>query len=267
MRIRALIACGAWLLVPAIGFAQDNDSPRATEFGQGVETRQQQGIETRQEVGAAIGQDPDGLAGPKEADTAPSTERQTDIVNRPDFDDADRGAAQQTAPMPNAIDDNPQQSPTANRAEDNSWRYRWHNGRWWYWMPDNTWRIWMGDQWVTHDQFRAQASRYTGPRFRGYSDPYYSDYRRYDPRYRTGYRGDDGRFYDGRYYDGRYYDGRYYDGRFYDGRGYYGPGYDYGYGQWGRGAGVGGAIGGAIGGGRGADVGAAIGGAIEGTRR
>lgn len=86
-------------------------------------------------------------------------------------------------------------------ADENRWRYRWHNGRWWYWQPDRTWVYWGGDQWHPH-RGGVVVDRGFGPNYygrgayyRGYRDGYrYRDFDRYrDGRwpydYRSGYRG------------------------------------------------------------------------------
>lgn len=184
-----------------------------------------------------------------------------------------------TAPIPNAVTGNAVPNATAtDRPDANQWRYRYHNGRWWYWMPSNRWMIHDGANWISQNDFNARfQARYTGPRFREYSTPYYGGNRYgtgyrggyYDnrPQYYQSYRGgyyQPGYGYDGRYNDRGYYDRGYYD-RGYNDRGFYGPGnrpYSDGSIPGRAGANIGGAIGGAIGGQQGGNVGAAIGGAI-----
>jgi hypothetical protein len=50
--------------------------------------------------------------------------------------------------------DRPSRKPTdgERKREDGptaeSWRYRWHEGRWWYWLPSGRWAVWMDGRWV-----------------------------------------------------------------------------------------------------------------------
>jgi hypothetical protein len=48
---------------------------------------------------------------------------------------------------------------TTTKAEDNQWRYKWHNGQWWYWMPGKYWVYRENDRWVVYD-----ARSYRSPR-------------------------------------------------------------------------------------------------------
>jgi hypothetical protein len=41
--------------------------------------------------------------------------------------------------------------------DDQSWRYRWHDGRWWYWMPSERWVYWDGGRWIGYDQASRPA--------------------------------------------------------------------------------------------------------------
>lgn len=268
MKTRMLFASLAWLTIAGSALAQVDEPASPADVKPGPA-----GDPTGDAVPTI-----DRVQEPAILETVPALGGQTDIVNRPDANpdantDPDAAGtpaatpADQTAPMPNAITNDAEQQPTANRAaDDKSWRYRWHNGRWWYWMPNRSWVIWDGNQWLNQADFNAQyQARYTGPRFRGYSQPYYND-----GRYSTGYRGNYQPYYNG--YRGNYY------GPGYNNNNYYGPGYgnQSGYGPGNRyyspysdgsprgnaGASVGGAIGGAIGGNQGGNVGAAIGGAL-----
>jgi hypothetical protein len=37
--------------------------------------------------------------------------------------------------------------PAPRKADDQTWRYRWHDGRWWYWMPSEHWVYWEEGRW------------------------------------------------------------------------------------------------------------------------
>lgn len=39
---------------------------------------------------------------------------------------------------------------TARTANEQSWRYRYHQGRWWYWRPSNSWAVYDQDRWVSY---------------------------------------------------------------------------------------------------------------------
>ncbi len=42
-------------------------------------------------------------------------------------------------------------APAAKR-DDQTWRYRWHDGRWWYWLPSERWVYWDGRGWIDYDR-------------------------------------------------------------------------------------------------------------------
>src|SRR5262245_7193575 len=48
----------------------------------------------------------------------------------------------EAVPAPKADD-----IPAPRSAEDQTWRYRWHDGRWWYWLPSERWVYWDGSRW------------------------------------------------------------------------------------------------------------------------
>jgi hypothetical protein len=38
--------------------------------------------------------------------------------------------------------------PSPAKRDDQSWRYRWHEGRWWYWLPSERWVYWEDGRWL-----------------------------------------------------------------------------------------------------------------------
>lgn len=52
--------------------------------------------------------------------------------------------------------DRPSKKATERTANDQSWRYRYYQGRWWYWRPSNSWAVYDQDRWVPY-QARAPA--------------------------------------------------------------------------------------------------------------
>ncbi len=53
-------------------------------------------------------------------------------------------------------------SPAAQR-DDQTWRYRWHEGHWWYWLPSERWVYWDGGRW---NEFGRPAGRRLGAMLR-----------------------------------------------------------------------------------------------------
>jgi hypothetical protein len=71
---------------------------------------------------------------------------------------------------------------SANGSANESWRYRWFQGRWWYWTPENHWMWYTSDRrWV---DFSAVPNAGAGDPIAGagyYAGPYYAG-----PRYYPG---------------------------------------------------------------------------------
>lgn len=53
----------------------------------------------------------------------------------------------------------PPQTTAERTANDQSWRYRYHQGRWWYWRPSNSWAVYEQNRWVSY-QARGAARYY-----------------------------------------------------------------------------------------------------------
>lgn len=50
------------------------------------------------------------------------------------------------SPPPAVVAPNP--APAAAPASvGETWRFKWHAGRWWYWLPTERWVYWHGDHW------------------------------------------------------------------------------------------------------------------------
>jgi uncharacterized protein YkwD len=56
---------------------------------------------------------------------------------------------------PEAADGPTERRPTERKqgvagakSQDETWRYRWHEGRWWYWLPSERWVVWLDGRWV-----------------------------------------------------------------------------------------------------------------------
>lgn len=47
-------------------------------------------------------------------------------------------------------DDRPSRKATERIADDSSWRYRFHQGRWWYWRSSNSWAVYDQNRWVPY---------------------------------------------------------------------------------------------------------------------
>jgi hypothetical protein len=100
----------------------------------------------------------------------------------------------------------------ARQRGENSWRYKYHDGRWWYWLPSERWMMWENGRWIDPPSYSLEGAP-AGAGEPGFAAPatqyppsvrYAPSYRRQQvltPRPRDWY-------YTGRTYDGPYY---YYD--------------------------------------------------------
>jgi hypothetical protein len=85
------------------------------------------------------------------------------------------------APSDEIIPESPsaEAAPQVQATNPNSWRYRWHDGKWWYWLPSERWVYWSNGAWV-----RYEPTEYVPPiRYRAYYAPSY-----YEPSYSYRYR-------------------------------------------------------------------------------
>jgi hypothetical protein len=103
------------------------------------------------------------------------------------------------------------QSSTRPR-DENSWRYKYHDGRWWYWLPSERWVMWQNGRWIDPPTYSLEEAP-LGTGEPGFAAPatQYPPSARYAPSYRRQQiltpRPRDW-YYTGRAYDGPYY---YYD--------------------------------------------------------
>ncbi|HJT36684.1 MAG TPA: hypothetical protein VJ783_31970 [Pirellulales bacterium] len=56
-------------------------------------------------------------------------------------------------------DELPSKKMAERAANGQSWRYRYHQGRWWYWRPSNSWAAYDQERWVPY-QARAVGRYY-----------------------------------------------------------------------------------------------------------
>ena len=96
--------------------------------------------------------------------------------------------AQEIVPTPDPIGGVPSDAaagvppgaPVPPGSDTNSWRYRWHEGRWWYWTPQNRW-MWYSDdgRWVPFDANNPSAThpaRVPDGRYHAPATPYWAGY-------------------------------------------------------------------------------------------
>jgi hypothetical protein len=95
------------------------------------------------------------------------------VINAPffhmDLDFGGRGAAREVMPYRESAPAKPvpegeavpapraDEIPASGKRDDQTWRYRFHDGRWWYWLPSERWVYWEDGRWM--DAGRPAARR------------------------------------------------------------------------------------------------------------
>lgn len=67
------------------------------------------------------------------------------------------------APVIGAIQHGDSPQKTQSMWAGQSWRYRYHQGRWWYWRPSNSWAVYEQNRWVPYQSLSSARRDHRNP--------------------------------------------------------------------------------------------------------